>query len=187
MQTAFNTLKKVFTTAPVLMHWIPDTPIMIKTNASDYALAAVLSIWTSDGDFHPVAFLSKTFDKVEKNYDVHDKELTAINAAFKHWCHYLKGSGTPINVVTDHCNLQYFSTMKVLTQRQVQISEFLSQFNLIIHFHPSKLSTKPDALTCRWDVYPREGSSNYARINPQNLQPVFTNDQLALSLHATNP
>ncbi len=62
---------------------------MIETDASDYASAAILSIWTSDGNFHPVAFLSKTFDKAEKNYNVHDKELTAINAAFKHWCHYL--------------------------------------------------------------------------------------------------
>src|SRR6266481_2001892 len=87
-RTAFNTLKKAFMMAPVLMHWIPDTPIMIETDASDYTLAAMLSIQTSDSDFHPVAFLSKTFDKVEKNYDVHDKELTAINAAFKHWHHY---------------------------------------------------------------------------------------------------
>src|SRR6266481_2434445 len=93
-QTAFNTLKKAFTMAPVLTHWIPDTPIMIETNASDYTLATMLSIQTSNGDFHPVAFLSKTFDKEEKNYDVHDKELTVINAAFKHWCHYLEGSGT---------------------------------------------------------------------------------------------
>ena len=102
--------------APVLMHWILDTPIMIETDASDYTLATVLSIQTSDSNFHPVVFLSKTFDKVEKNYDVHDKELTVINAAFKHWCHYLEGSGTPIDIVMDHHNLQYFSTMKVLTQ-----------------------------------------------------------------------
>src|SRR6266481_4328493 len=41
-QEAFNKLKKAFTTAPVLTHWIPDTPIMVETDASDYALAAVL-------------------------------------------------------------------------------------------------------------------------------------------------
>src|SRR6266481_1174763 len=184
-RTAFNTLKKAFTTAPVLTHWIPDTPIMIKIDASDYALAAVMSIRTSDGDFHPVAYLSKTFDKAEKNYDVHDKELTAINVAFRHWRHYLEGSGTPINVVMDHRNLQYFSTMKVLTRRQARVSEFLSQFNLVIRFRPGKLGTKPDALTRCWDVYPKEGSSDYARINPQNLQLVFTNDQLASSLRPT--
>src|SRR6266481_1880825 len=184
-RTSFNTLKKAFTTAPVLTHWIPDMPIMIETDASDYALAAVMSIRTQDGDFHPVTYLSKTFDEAEKNYDVHDKELTAINAAFRHWRHYLEGSGTPIDIVTDHCNLQYFSTTKVLMRRQAWVLEFLSQFNLVICFRPGKLSTKPDTLTRRWDVYPKEGSSDYARINPQNLRPVFTNDQLASSLRTT--
>src|SRR5882724_6670902 len=36
--SAFETLKKAFTTAPVLTHWILDTQITVKTNASDYAL-----------------------------------------------------------------------------------------------------------------------------------------------------
>src|SRR6266481_2659789 len=110
--------------------------------------------------------------KQGRNYNIHNKQLTAINVAFKHWHHYLERSGTPIDIVTDHYNLQYLSIMKVLTQHQVQISEFLSQFNLIFCFHPGKLGAKPDALTHHWDIYPREGSSNYARINPQNLQPV---------------
>src|SRR6266540_1266953 len=39
-RAAFETLKKAFTTAPVLTHWIPDRPIVIETDASDYALAA---------------------------------------------------------------------------------------------------------------------------------------------------
>ena len=81
------------------------------------------------------------------NYDVHDKELFAIHKAFQIWHHYLKGSAEPIDVVMDHKNLKYFSTTKLLNYRQVQWSKFLSQFNLIIHFHPRKLGTKPDALT----------------------------------------
>ena len=150
-----------------------------------YALAAVLSIRTPDGDYHPVAFHSRTFKDAETNYDVHDKELTAIYDAFKRWRHYLEGAGTPIDVVTDHRNLQYFSTTKVLTRRQARCSEFLSQFNMVIRFRPGKLGTKPDALTRRWDVYPKEGSSDYASINPQNLRPIFTDKQLASSLCAT--
>ena len=116
---------------------------------------------------------------------MHNKELTAIYNAFKRWRHYLEGAGTPIDVVTDHRNLQYFSTMKVLSRRQAWCSGYLSQFNMVIRFRPRKLGTKPDALTRCWDVYPKEGSSNYASINPQNLQPVFTNEQLALSLCAS--
>ena len=63
--------------------------------------------------------------------------------------------------------------------------EFLSQFNMVIRFRPGKLGTKPDALMCRWDVYPKEGSSDYASINTQNLWAIFTDEQLASSLCAT--
>src|SRR5882672_4010379 len=40
--SAFEALKKAFTTALVLTHWILDTQITVETDASDYALAAVL-------------------------------------------------------------------------------------------------------------------------------------------------
>ena len=133
----------------MLTHWIPDTPIMVETDASDYTLAAVLSIRTLDGNYRPAAFHSWTFKDAETNYDVHDKELMAIYDAFKRWRHYLEGAGTPIDVVTDHRNLQYFSTMKVFTQRQARCLEFLSQFNMVIRFRSGKLRTKPNALTCR--------------------------------------
>src|SRR6266568_1002703 len=128
---AFNILKEAFTTAPVLTHWIPDRPIVIETDASDYALAAILSITTEDGHLHPVAFHSQPFSASELNYNVHDKELFTIYEAFQIWCHFLEGSAAPIDVITDHKNLKY-----------------LSQFNLVIRFHPGKLGTKPDALTC---------------------------------------
>src|SRR5467141_1223806 len=145
--SSFEALKKAFTTAPVLTHWIPDTQITVETDASDYALTTVLSITTPNGEFHPIAFHSRTFCAPELNYNVHDKELLAIFEAFKRWRHYLEGSALLIDVVTDHQNLQYFSTTKILTRRQAQWSEYLSGFNLIICFCPGKLGTKPDALT----------------------------------------
>src|SRR5580765_9093537 len=129
---AFNLLKHAFTTAPVLTHWIPDCPIIIETNASDYVLAAVLSIMLPNGEIHPVAFHSRSFNSMELNYDIHDKELYAIFEAFRIWCHYLDGSATPIDVITDHKNLEYFSTTKILNRRQARWSEYLSQFNLVI-------------------------------------------------------
>jgi len=129
------------------MHWVPDTQLVVETNASDYALVAILSIMTKDNKIHPIAFHSQMFSALELNYDVHNKELLAIFEAFKIWRHYLEGSASPINIVTDHKNLEYFSMTKILTCRQARWSEYLSQFNLIIHFHPGRLGTKPDALT----------------------------------------
>ena len=84
-QKSFEKLKKAFTTALVLTHWIPDTLIMVETDTSDYALAAVLSIHTPDGDYHPVTFHSQTFKDVKTNYNVHNKELMAIYDTFKWW------------------------------------------------------------------------------------------------------
>src|SRR3979490_190661 len=147
-RTSFETLKKSFTTAPVLTHWIPRSPLIIETDASEYALAAILStISPIDNDIHPIAFHSRTFTPLELNYDVHDKELLAIFEAFKSWHYYLEGSSEAIDVITDHKNLEYFSTTKLLTYHQVRWSEYLSQLNIIIHFHPGQLGAKPDVLT----------------------------------------
>src|SRR3979490_549671 len=133
-----------------------------------------------------MAFHSRTFTSPELNYDIHDKEHLAIFEAFQHWRHYLEGSADPINVITDHKNLEYFCTTKILTRQQARWSEHLSQFNLIIHFRPGCLGTKPDSLTRCWDIYLKEGASDYATVNPQNLRPIFSQHQLTSSLRATN-
>ncbi|KAL7278121.1 hypothetical protein ACG7TL_008092 [Trametes sanguinea] len=181
----FNTLKKAFTTAPVLCHWKLDRPLTVETDASDYAIAGILSITSNSGELHPVAFHSRTLSGVELNYDTHNKEFLAIFECFKTWRHYLEGSATPIDVAMDHKNLEYFATMKILTRCQARWSEFLSQFNFVIWFRPGKLRAKPNALTRHWDVYPKEGGSNYSVVNPHNYRPIFTQEQLASSLRAT--
>ena len=86
------------------MHWEPDHPLVVETDTLDYALAAIISMQTLEGELHPIAFHSCTFTGAELNYNVHDKELMAIFEAFKHWRHFLKGSASPIDVVTDHKN-----------------------------------------------------------------------------------
>ncbi|KAF7776762.1 hypothetical protein Agabi119p4_5155 [Agaricus bisporus var. burnettii] len=183
---AFKMLKKAFTMAQVLTHWIPDSQIIVETDASDYALATILSTITSDGDIHPIAFHSRTFTAPELNYNTHDKELLTIFEAFGIWRHYLEGASLPIDVVTNQKNLEYFATTRLLTRWQARWSEYLSQFNLVIRFRPGKLGTKPDALTSRWDVYPKGEDKVYASANPHNFRPVFTQEQLISSLRATS-
>ena len=112
---SFNALKHAFTTMPILTHFILDTPITVETDASDYAVAGILSITCADSELHPVTFYSRTLTAPELNYDTHDKELLAIFEAFQTWCHYLEGSATPVDIVMDHKNLENFSTSKVLT------------------------------------------------------------------------
>jgi len=87
----------------------------MKTNALDYVLTTILSIVNEDNKVHLVAFHSCTFTTAELNYDTYDKELLAIFEAFKIWQHYLESPAYLINIVTNHKNLEYFSTTKVLT------------------------------------------------------------------------
>jgi hypothetical protein len=99
-QEAFDHLKTVFTTAPILTSWLPNMPLLIETDVSNYALATILPTCLPDREIHPITFHSHTFSGAELNYDVHDKELLAIFEAFKTWHHYLEGSGDPIDVIT---------------------------------------------------------------------------------------
>jgi RNase H-like domain found in reverse transcriptase len=102
-----------------LAKWNPRAPLIVETDASDYALGAILStIDPTDNQVHPIAFHSWTFTPPELNYDVHDKELLAIFDAFKAWRHFLEGSPSSIDVITNHKNLEYFSTTKLLTRQQ---------------------------------------------------------------------
>src|SRR5260221_4021334 len=130
----FQNLKKVFGSAPVLAHWALDLPMMVEMDVSDCTIAGILSVTTEDGEIRPVAFYSHTLQSAKQNYDMHDKELLVIYEAFKSWHHYLEGLAKTIDMVMDHKNLEYFTTTKKLTRWQARWSEFLSQFNLSIHF-----------------------------------------------------
>jgi len=81
---AFESLKTAFTSAPILVYWDPENLMIVKTDASAYALAATLST-RINGNVYPIASHSRMFSATESNYDVHDKELLAIFEAFRKW------------------------------------------------------------------------------------------------------
>ncbi|CEP15198.1 hypothetical protein, partial, partial [Parasitella parasitica] len=128
-EATFNELKKHITSDPILQHYNPDLPCIIETDASDFALGAVCSQLGKDGIAHPIAFHSRKLLPAEMNYQIYDKELLAIVDAFKHWRHYLEFSAEPTTVITDHKNLEYFTTTRNLTRRQVRWSEILTMAN----------------------------------------------------------
>src|SRR6266436_5190400 len=148
----------------------------VETDASDHTIAGILSVTTKDNEIRPVAFFSRSLQGAEKNYDTHDKELLAIFEAFKNWRHFLEGSAEVIDMVTDHKNLEYFTSSKKLSRRQARWAEFLGQFNMKVRFRPGRLGSKLDALTCRWDIY-TEGDNLEPTVT--NVCLVFTIEQLA--------
>ena len=78
-QKSFDSLRNAFTLAPMLSHWEPNQQIIVETDASDYAIAGILSqISSVDRDIHPIAFHLRTLHRAKLNYDVHDKELLVL-------------------------------------------------------------------------------------------------------------
>jgi len=131
-QESFDGLKTSFTMAPILRRFDHDRDIVVETDASDFVSAPVLSQYDDEGTLHPVAFFSKKHSPAECNYEIYDKELMAIVRAFEKWRAELQSVENPISVLTDHKNLEYFTTTKLLNCRQARWTQFLSQFNFKI-------------------------------------------------------
>jgi hypothetical protein len=162
---SLSTLKEVFTSAPILQHFKPGTPIVIEADASDFAIAGILSHPDEKNQLRPVAYYSRKLQPAELNYEIYDKEMLAIVEAFKVWRPYLEGA-QGISVYTDHKNLEYFTTSKVLNRRQARWGEILAHFDFKITFRPGSSMGKPDALTRRQDF---QGGSKAAEAPPHTL------------------
>ena len=101
-QKAFDELKARFTKQPVLTMVDTTKELHIESDASNFATGAVLSMKCNDGKWHPCAYLSKGLNDVERNYDVHDKEMLGIMCALELWRHYLEGAKLQFEIWTDH-------------------------------------------------------------------------------------
>ena len=101
-QIAFDLLKGAVTSAPILASPDNSRPFRIEADSSDFATGAVLSQQSpTDEKWHPVAFLSKSLSSVERNYEIHDKEMLAIIRAMEEWRHFLEGAEHQFEVWTD--------------------------------------------------------------------------------------
>ncbi|MBW0573459.1 hypothetical protein O181_113174 [Austropuccinia psidii MF-1] len=141
----FYQIKEAFTIAPILSHFDPPLPTIVETDASDYALGAVLS-QISDSGKHPIAFDSRKLLPAELNYEIHDKELLGIVWALKRWRAFLLSLSSSFEVLTDHSSLQYFMSSKILTGCQARWAEFLSELHFSITYRSGRLDTLSDAL-----------------------------------------
>ena len=71
-----------------------------------------------DGKWRPVAFLSKSLNETERNYEIYNKEILAIIRGLESWRHLLEGVQFKIEIWMDHENLEYFIKAQKLNQRQ---------------------------------------------------------------------
>ena len=142
----FESIKKVFSTVPILQYFDLEKECVVETDTSDYVSGTVLSQPDHEGVLHPVAFLSHCHLLAEYNYEIYNKKLLAIVHAFEEWQAELEESPEPVKVISDHKNLEYFMLSKYLSCCQACWSKFLSHFNFKISYCPGS-QCKADTLT----------------------------------------
>ena len=90
----------------------------MEVDASDYTIGGVLSMECEDRLWRLVVFLSKSLNKMERNYEIHDKEMLAIIRELESWRYLLEGAQSKFEIWTDHKNLEYFMKVQKLNWRQ---------------------------------------------------------------------
>ena len=151
-QSAFEHLKERLSSAPILVYARPSQPYILQTDASDYAVGAVLSQRQDDSSERPIAFWSHKLNKAEFNYSATEKELLAIVLACEHWAGYLEGSQCPILVRTDHQPLTWLNSRPVVTARLARWVVRLTGYDFKIDYVKGKENVVADALSRRSDV-----------------------------------
>ena len=103
-------LKKIFKTEPVLAMPDLDKKMKVKADALDYVMGEVLSVKGENRRWRLVTFISKLLNDMERNYEIHNKEMLAVIRCLEVWRHFLEGVRTKFEIWTDHKNLEYFMT-----------------------------------------------------------------------------
>src|SRR5216683_7199543 len=117
---------------------------------SSFALGAVLFQKEDTGWRRDVAYFSKALSATEWNYDIWDREFLAIVTAFRTWWHLLARTQDPVQVFTDHSNLQYYRHLQKINRRVARYINFLEDFNYQLKHipgicnHADALSRRPD-------------------------------------------
>ena len=141
---AFDELKEALTTSPVLAYPKPDLPFVLDTDASNYALGAVLSQQV-DGKEHVIAYMSKALNKHEVAYCVTRKELLAVIVALKSFHCYLYGQ--EILLRTDNAAVSWMRSLKNPTGQVARWLELLGTYNITVTHRPGYQHRNADALS----------------------------------------
>jgi len=111
-------IEEEVTEEPVLAAPDLDKKMQIEIDVSDYATVGVLSMECENKLWRLVAFLSKSLNEIERNYEIHDKEMLAIIRGLEAWKHLLEDAYFKFKIWTDHKNLEYFIKTQKLNWRQ---------------------------------------------------------------------
>lgn len=141
---AFERCKQILSGSDILQYPDFSKPFILTTDASNFAIGAVLS-QGSIGSDKPIAFASRTLNKSEEKYSAIEKELLAVVWACKYFRPYLYGR--KFVLYTDHKPLTYGLNLKDTNNRLVHWRLSLSEFEYEIKYRPGKQNTVADSLS----------------------------------------
>lgn len=146
-QQAFDSVKSVLCSHPVLAAPCFDHPFQLQVDASQVGAGAVLlQGGEEDGVLRPVCFFSRKFNRYQSNYSVIEKEALALIWAIQHFEVYVSG-GMPLVVYTDHNPLTFLKSLKSPNQRLVRWALFLQAYDLDIRHVKGESNVQADALS----------------------------------------
>ncbi len=151
-------LKDTFQHAPILIHHDPSKPVVLFTDASDFAISGIPHQADGNGNLHPLCFFSWKLTDTEINYDVHDREMLGVIESLKEFRPWLSGMVIPVSIVTDHKNLEYFMTLHLLNHQQAQWSLELAEFNFKLLWTLGSKNPADAPSRCP-DYVPQEGDT----------------------------
>ena len=136
-QRVFEELKEKITSQPVLALLRRKGKFRVETDASGHAIEGVLS-QEQEGKWKPIAFLSRTMQPAERNYEIYDKKLLAIVEALAKWRQYLLDAAELFEVWMDHKNLKYFREPHKLNGQQAQWYLKLQDYDFTLKYIPGE-------------------------------------------------
>ena len=142
---AFRKLIDCLTSHPTLAFPNTDRPFILDTDASDFALGAVLSQLDDNGQEHPLAYASKSLSSSQQKYTTTKKELLAVVEFTRHFRHYLHGQKFLLR--TDHKSLLWLSSFKAPEGIVARWIEKLSAFDYDIQHRPGPQHANADSLS----------------------------------------
>jgi hypothetical protein len=142
---AFENLKKRLISPPILVYPNCEQPFILYTDASTFALGAILSQKGEDKKEHVIAYASRTLSAPEQKYSITELECLAIVWAVKHFHHYLHGQS--FTVITDHAALAYLKNMTNPVGRLGRWLMILNGYNMKIIHRSGKQHSNVDTLS----------------------------------------
>jgi hypothetical protein len=133
-QSAFEKLKwslQAAVNSPLkIIEW--DQPFIVRTDASDIAIAGSLSQKSSDGSERPISFYRKKLSKAQKVWPIIEREALAVLEGLKRFNHWLYGHS--IVCYSDHCPLQYITESAPKSARLMRWALALQNWSIIFNY-----------------------------------------------------